>query len=91
MTLTFHLKNWPKSNVNTAIKSQYQKSYVMAIVMYTLSVTIYDIFAIRNMHNLDVRACVRTHVRTHARKHARTHVRTHARAHKHTHMDTLRQ
>ena len=45
------LKNGPRSNVNMPIESQY---LTMAIVMFSLSVTVCEIFVVENMHDLDL-------------------------------------
>ena len=42
-----HLQKRPRSNLNMIIKSPYSISYLMAIVMFDLSVTILEIFAIK--------------------------------------------
>ena len=41
--LDFDLPNGPRSNVNTPIESQLATSYTLAIVIITLSVTVYEI------------------------------------------------
>ena len=37
------LSNWPRSNVNTLFESQYPTSFMLAIVIFALSVTVCEI------------------------------------------------
>ena len=46
MTLT-DLKNMPRANVNMPIESPHMTFYMMAIVIFALSVAVYGIFAIK--------------------------------------------
>ena len=41
--LDLDLQSWPRSNVNITIESQYATSYVLAMTMSVLSITVYEL------------------------------------------------